>query len=140
MTDVIADIVRRNTVLLHEGQTLAFLSQHRGGDGVTLARCMIDGGINALVRVSGRKETAEFVYSLADRIGDQLQVFTKGKQVLIKEDQPVPEPAVVQEPVPDMTIHELAVTRIGQTIRVLLAGLATGLALGIVIGVLVSHV
>ena len=53
---------------MYEGQALNFAGQHGTDMGAYSARCCIDGAMNALVRMVGPEEAAQYAFALADRI------------------------------------------------------------------------
>lgn len=70
---MIPDETRRQIVLGYEGHALGIA----GGQGVDsaadLARCQIDGAMNALVRMVGPEEAAKYALALGDRVAGGLR-------------------------------------------------------------------
>lgn len=91
---------RRRNVIGFEGQTMAFAGQYGLDVGLEHAQCVIDGAANALVRMDGAKNTAEFLYAVADRVCSGVREPTAcpaallpapRAELLIKEiDEPLP--------------------------------------------------
>lgn len=65
---MIPESQRRMLVLMHEGQLIANAGQAGDEDGAALARCVIDGAFNALIRIEGRDKAAEYAFAAADRV------------------------------------------------------------------------
>lgn len=59
---------RRQSVLSHEGQILAAAGNFGEDHAAEIARCAIDGAMNALIRIEGRKAAAEYAFALGDRV------------------------------------------------------------------------
>jgi hypothetical protein len=60
--------VKEQMVLAHEGQTLMMAGSHGNDHAVSMGHCVVDGVMNALVRMEGPEKAAEYAFALADRI------------------------------------------------------------------------
>jgi len=64
----------KQIVIACEGQALANAAGMGGVDGAAeSARCVIDGWMNALIRLEGQRAAAEFAFALADRVAGGLR-------------------------------------------------------------------
>jgi hypothetical protein len=64
---------RSQVVLSHEGQALNLAGCHGISEAGELSRCIVDGVMNALVRMDGPEETAKFAFALSDRVAGGLR-------------------------------------------------------------------
>ena len=64
---------RKRYVLMHEGRPLSNSGPHGEEASIDLARCAIDGAMNALIRMDGREKAAEYAFALADRVAGGLR-------------------------------------------------------------------
>lgn len=82
------DEQRQQAVLFYEGQVLTTAGHNGVGQAADAARCIIDGTMNALVRLQGANVTSQFAFAVADRI-----------VAAVREPTPWP-PAAQQKPSP----------------------------------------
>lgn len=64
---------RRKLMLQQEGQVLSSAGAYGVPMASESARCLIDGITNALIRMQGPEETAQFVFALSDRVAGGLR-------------------------------------------------------------------
>lgn len=60
--------IRKQQVLLYEGQAISAAGHHGKDGAIELARCAVDGVMNALIRMEGREAAATYAFALADRV------------------------------------------------------------------------
>lgn len=60
--------VRQRIILQQEGAVLASISSYATPVACEIARCQIDGIANALIRIDGAEETAQYIFALSDRV------------------------------------------------------------------------
>jgi hypothetical protein len=64
---------RRNSMLFHEGQVIQSAGHHGSDHAAHMARAVVDGVMNALIRLDGAEETAKYAFALADRVVGRLK-------------------------------------------------------------------
>lgn len=60
--------LREENVLQHEGQILAVCGRGTKEEAIEVAECLIDGAVNALLRMQEPDEVAKFTFALSDRV------------------------------------------------------------------------
>jgi hypothetical protein len=65
---MISPQMRQQLVLSFEGQALTNAHHHGAEGAAEMARCVIDGTMNALIRIEGPVEAAKFALALGDRV------------------------------------------------------------------------
>ena len=69
-----------------------------------MARCAVDGVMNALIRMAGREEAAKYAFALADRVVGGLREPTALPMLVAPEAKP--EPAPPSKPPPKQSAME----------------------------------
>jgi hypothetical protein len=70
------DEARRNLVMVYESQALAVGGTCGTPMGVDHARCIVDGAMNAIIRMEGAEKAAAFAFGVADRVAGGLRAPT----------------------------------------------------------------
>ncbi len=81
---------RQGWVARYEGNCISNADNAGLNEAGAHAECVVDGAMNALIRLRGREEATIFAFAVADRIAGGLRVPTE----LIFPKPPVPRPAV----------------------------------------------
>lgn len=68
---------RRNAVTCYEGQVLTIVGNCGPEYACDMARCAVDGAINALMRIEGAQETARFAFNVVDRVVETVRDATE---------------------------------------------------------------
>jgi hypothetical protein len=84
---------REQLVMMYEGMALNRCGCIGAAVAAEETRCAIDGMANALVRMHGREEAAEYLFALADRIVGGLKTPTAWRGADCREAAPVPSRA-----------------------------------------------
>lgn len=90
------EATRQRIMIQQEGTILASVGSYSEAS-ITceIARCQIDGIANALIRMQGAKETAQFVFALSDRVAGGVRDMTdcwSPSPVNVIEHEPVASP------------------------------------------------
>ena len=64
---------RRGIMLNHEGQILTLAGGGDLGTASDYARCVVDGAMNAIIRMDGAEKASAFAFGLADRVAGGLR-------------------------------------------------------------------
>lgn len=80
---------RSEQVMIYEGQAINVAGQFGKDAGAYNARCCVDGSMNALVRIVGREEAAQYALAMSDRICGGLREPTEFPPKLIAAPVPV---------------------------------------------------
>jgi hypothetical protein len=67
---------RNNYVLNHEGQILSLAGSSGQAIASDYARCVVDGAMNAIIRMEGAEKAAAFAFGVADRVAGGLRAPT----------------------------------------------------------------
>lgn len=59
---------RKTQILCYEGQALEFAGRHGKEEGTLHVECLIDGAMNAMIRMNGNEASADFAFALVDRV------------------------------------------------------------------------
>jgi hypothetical protein len=59
---------RDDMVLFYEGQAIQIAGNHDRAAALDQITAMIDGNVNAMIRVQGAEETSKYAFALADRV------------------------------------------------------------------------
>jgi hypothetical protein len=119
---------RAEVVLFYEGQALQVAGRSTVAEGAESARCIIDGSINALMRLEGSQAAAEYAYAAADRAVARLRAPT---ELFRKpEETPAPPPVAI-EPAPAPSVPEPPKTQPMRFWSILMVGWVLGLLVGI---------
>lgn len=103
---MIPESQRRMLVMMHEGQLLAHAGQHGCETASDLARCVIDGALNALIRTDGREEAAKYAFAAADRVVGGIKAPTAWPLACAPIAQAAP-PAVPAPPKAKLALWEM---------------------------------
>ena len=76
---------RRKLMLQQEGQVLASAGSYGVPTACESARCLVDGITNALIRMEGAEETANFMFAVSDRVAGGLRENTDYVSTILKE-------------------------------------------------------
>jgi len=86
---------RELCMMNHEGQTLQMAGSHGKEHAVEIAHCVVDGVMNALIKIEGPEAAAQFAFALSDRVVGRVRLPSLGEKV----PEP-PEPPARQTPPP----------------------------------------
>lgn len=64
---------RRNAVMSHEGQILTLAGNSGHEVASDYARCVVDGAMNAIIRMEGAEKASAFAFGVADRVAGGLR-------------------------------------------------------------------
>lgn len=91
------DHLRRQVMLASEATVIKGASDTNDSMSIEVAQCQIDGMLNAMVRLRGAREAAEFIFALSDRVVGGLPTMTDFKPLAFSA-----EPAQVAEQAPSV--------------------------------------
>ena len=89
---------RELCMLGHEGQTLQMAGSHGKEHAIDIAHCVVDGVMNALIKIEGPEAAAQFAFALSDRVVGRVRLPSLGDR--LPEPEKVPEPPARQTPPP----------------------------------------
>lgn len=85
------DEMRRQIVIGCEGNALGNAGNQGVDFAADLARCQVDGNMNALVRMIGREEAAKYALALGDRVAGGLREPTALPWLVPPKPEPLPD-------------------------------------------------
>jgi hypothetical protein len=88
---------RELCMLNHEGQTLHMAGSHGKEYAIDVAHCVVDGIMNALIKIEGPEAAAQFAFALSDRVVGRVRLPSMGEKL------PEPLPRQVPPPIPAST-------------------------------------
>jgi hypothetical protein len=88
---------KSTTVAMYEGRVLAQVESGRK-HAIEHAECVIDGAMNALVRLQGAEVTAHFAFALSDRVAAGLRQPTEAIFPAPDDDEKPPEAPAAAKP------------------------------------------
>lgn len=95
--------IRRQVILASEAAIIKGAADFNDAASVEVARCQIDGMFNAMVRLRGAREAAEYAFARSDRIAGGLPAPV---DFWAADPVPVDAPIAAAEPAPPMAASE----------------------------------
>lgn len=80
---------RREQVMIYEGQAINVAGRYGLEAGLYNARCCADGAMNALIRLGGVEDAAQYAFALADRVAGGIRAPTEFPPKLAAAPAPV---------------------------------------------------
>jgi hypothetical protein len=62
--------------MAHEGQAMVLVGEQGAEHAVAMGHCVVDGVMNAMIRLEGPEKAAEFAFALSDRVVGQIKTPT----------------------------------------------------------------
>ena len=106
---------RELCMMNHEGQTLQMAGAQGKEHAVEIAHCVVDGVMNALIKIEGPEAAAQFAFALSDRVVGRVRLPSLGDR--LPEPEKVPEPPARADAPSDTRLDVVLGARLPRRLR-----------------------